>query len=271
MHHSVMDRLLVFSVLVAVAALGAGVAGVVAGIPALGVVAGSLGVVTGIAAAGLAVRLRDRDEALGQLTEDADRLRRDVDALTTMLSDRATLDEPEHSLDAELDVSITRHPASGAWAAVPRQPTGLVGEQHIGALLHQRVATARRHLQPLSVIVFALDSGGDDGAIAQQLETLGHVVVRTVRECDTVARVNDMMLAAILDGSAEHGALWAVERVRAALLESWDNEPVSVSAGIACYPTHALEAEELISAAGRALQAARQHGPASVQVAPQDR
>ena len=91
-----------------------------------------------------------------------------------------------------------------------------------------------------------------------------------MREGDTGGRVNDMTLAAILNGSAEQGALWAVERVRAALLERREDQPVSVSAGIACYPTHALDAEELISAAGRALQTACRRGNASVQVAPRD-
>jgi hypothetical protein len=36
-----------------------------------------------------------------------------------------------------------------------------------------------------------------------------------------------------------------------------------VSAGIACYPSHALDSVELVSCAGRALEDARAHGHAS--------
>lgn len=186
--------------------------------------------------------------------------------------------------------SRRRHPASGAEVNTsplgsatdnPRHPEVpfdvtsredapcVVGEAEFGVLLRQRVAAARRALHPLSVIVFAVDENevADPKERAADLDRLAYTVLDTLRECDSVARVNDLMLAAILDGAAEHGAVWAVERVRLGLLEGPDDAPTGVAAGIACYPTHALDAVELVSAAGRALEAARTRGHSRVQIA----
>ena len=50
------------------------------------------------------------------------------------------------------------------------------------------------------------------------------------------------------------------ERVREALRTSPIGDSLTVSAGIACYPTHALDAAELVARAGRALELARDAG-----------
>ncbi len=268
-----MDRRLVTSVLAAVAALAAGVAGLVLDAPVLGVVAGGLGLLTGIAAAGLAARLRDREGRVADLAADAARLREEMEALATLLETSQPRDRPGdapapnfESRGTAVEAAKSRHPASSL-APTDDSPPGLVDETHFTTVLHQRVASARRHLHPLSVVIFAVAGGP---GLDQRLDTLAHVVLRTLRECDSVARVNDLMLSAVLDGSSEHGAVWAVERVRAALADSPEDRPVQLSAGIACYPTHALEPDALIRAAGRALEIARAAGASEVQVADRD-
>ena len=58
----------------------------------------------------------------------------------------------------------------------------------------------------------------------------------------------------------EAGAVWAAERVRGTLLASPVGDSLTLSAGVACYPTHALGAAELVTQAGRALEEARSRG-----------
>ena len=69
-----------------------------------------------------------------------------------------------------------------------------------------------------------------------------------------------MVAVAVLVDTAEPGALTVAERVREQLRSSPIGDSLTVSAGIACYPTHALDAAELVSRAGRALDAARASG-----------
>jgi diguanylate cyclase (GGDEF)-like protein len=86
------------------------------------------------------------------------------------------------------------------------------------------------------------------------------VAWRTLRESDSVFRLGDVVAVAVLVDTAEPGALMVAERVRDALRSSPVGDSLTVSAGIACYPTHALDAAELVARAGRALELARSEG-----------
>ena len=46
-------------------------------------------------------------------------------------------------------------------------------------------------------------------------------------------------------------------------------DSLTVSAGVACYPTHALGAAELVAQAGKALDEARRRGADRVETAPE--
>jgi diguanylate cyclase (GGDEF)-like protein len=99
---------------------------------------------------------------------------------------------------------------------------------------------------------------------------LGAVVRRTLRECDAACRIGDTMAAAVLEDTAEAGAVWAAERVRGTLHGSPVGDSLTISAGIACYPSHALNAPELVDQAGRALESARARGRDHVEIAQPD-
>jgi diguanylate cyclase (GGDEF)-like protein len=139
-------------------------------------------------------------------------------------------------------------------------------------IVQQRVAAARRQLQPVSVVIFELDGIGrqDSDTQSQALGVLGAVVRRTLRECDAACRIGDTMAAAVLEDTAEAGAVWAAERVRGTLHGSPVGDSLTISAGIACYPSHALNAPELVDQAGRALEAARSRGRDHVEIAQPD-
>jgi len=54
--------------------------------------------------------------------------------------------------------------------------------------------------------------------------------------------VGDVVVIAALDDTTEDGARIAIERIQTGLRLATGDVGLTVSAGIACYPTHALEA-----------------------------
>jgi diguanylate cyclase (GGDEF)-like protein len=140
--------------------------------------------------------------------------------------------------------------------------SGLVRERHLAVVLQQVVAAARRKLQPVSVIFWELDGlqAAPDAARDEALNVLAAVAWRTMRESDTVFRLGDFVALGVLVDTAEPGAVIVADRVRETLRTSPEGHWLTVSAGIACYPSHALDSVELVSCAGRALEAARARG-----------
>jgi len=143
--------------------------------------------------------------------------------------------------------------------------SGLIRERHLAVVLQQVVAAARRKVQPTSVIYWELDDVEHASAtlIDDALTALGAVAWRTLRESDAVFRIGDRAALGVLIDTSEPGAVIVAERVRASLRSSPVGDALTVSAGIACYPTHALDPVELVSRAGRALEAARAESPAA--------
>jgi diguanylate cyclase (GGDEF)-like protein len=86
-----------------------------------------------------------------------------------------------------------------------------------------------------------------------------------VRKVDTVARIGGEEFAFLLPDTDEAGGMLVAERVRHALR---DAQPLSVSFGVAVYPTHAESADRLLHAADQALYAAKDAGRDRSLVAP---
>jgi diguanylate cyclase (GGDEF)-like protein len=234
-----------FAVLAAVAIV-VGVAAVVFDEVALAVVAA----VVALATAGVGVwtdlqRTR-ADAALWRARVEARQLARKLQEAEATAVERSPTGEPTR--DWEID------PLSG-----------LVRERHLAVMLQQVVAAARRKLQPVSVIFWELDGLRDapDAARDEALNVLAAVAWRTMRESDTVFRLGDFVALGVLVDTAEPGAVIVADRVRESLRTSPEGHWLTVSAGIACYPSHALDSVELVSCAGRALEDARAHGHSS--------
>jgi diguanylate cyclase (GGDEF)-like protein len=258
-----MDRRLGISIGAGLASLGIGVSAEVVGEPALGMVAGVCGFVAAIGATALGARARMSEEQLHELSVDRARLRRELDALAAIFAEEAT-----RRNGAEGPVPDGRDESD----AVVDPVSGLLDQQFFKVIVQQRVAAARRQLQPVSVVIFELDGIGraDRETRHQALGVLGEVVRRTLRECDAACRIGDTMAAAVLEDTAEAGAVWAAERVRGTLHGSPVGDSLTISAGIACYPSHALNAPELVDQAGRALETARARGRDHVEIAQPD-
>jgi diguanylate cyclase (GGDEF)-like protein len=258
-----MDRRLALSIGAGFASLALGIVVGVFGLPELAVLAGFFGLLGAIGATALSVWTRTAGEQLHEMSVDRARLRRELDALAAIFAEEATRrnnTEEATGLDA-----VDSEPLVDS-------VSGLLEQQFFKVIVQQRVAAARRQLQPVSVVIFELDGVGrsDTETQKQALGVLGAVVRRTLRECDAACRIGDTMAAAVLEDTAEAGAVWAAERVRGTLHGSPVGDSLTISAGIACYPSHALNAPELVDQAGRALESARARGRDHVEIAQPD-
>ena len=140
--------------------------------------------------------------------------------------------------------------------------SGLPDHRYFEIALGRHLAMARRGLRPLSLVLFELDGLENfapylrDHAMRVLTRTLG----KTLRDSDTACRISDSVVGVLLDDTPDAGAVWAAERIRGALFASPAGDILTLSAGVACYPAHALEAEHLVDSAKRALEAARTNG-----------
>lgn len=259
------DPRLVVAVSGGLAALAAGAIGVAMNSPAFAVVAGVSGVIAATAGVALGARARQSEDRLAVAEDEIRAVRRELSSINAALAEEANRRAAEAEL-GDLDEADARERPEHAFDAA----TGLYDERYFAVLVQQQVAAARRSLRPVSVVIFEIDSMGDaDGDSRQQaLGVVGDVVRRTLRESDAACRLGDLMVGAILEDTPEAGAVWAAERVRGTLLASPIGDALTLSAGVACYPTHALGAAELVHQASRALDEARSRGRDRVELAP---
>lgn len=142
--------------------------------------------------------------------------------------------------------------------------TGLYAGEHYLVVARQQVASARRSLQPVSIICFEVEA---DGGGSEPVATVATVLLRTLRESDASFRIGERRIAAVLEDTGEEGAVWAARRVRSALLATPGGSRCTVSAGIACYPEHALDAADLVARAEAALASTLATGRDRVEIA----
>jgi GGDEF domain-containing protein len=141
--------------------------------------------------------------------------------------------------------------------------TGLLDGRYFRVALEQRVAAARRKLQPLAVMLIEVDR--EHPSPLSFVEQAG-IVCETLREADTSCRIGATRLGLILEEATEFGGVFAIERVRMAVNQAGGDEE-HLWAGVAGYPTHALDAQQLLERAELALERARESGRGWVRVA----
>jgi len=258
----VKDRRVAYSIAAGFAALVAGMVAAVADQPDFGLVAGGFGFLAAIGATAIGARLRTVEDEHARLVGERDGLRRELDALAAIFADEASTSRARAALPL----------ATTPTEAIVDTVSGLLGEQHYKVLVQKRVAAARRALQPISLVMFQVD-GLDDAPperCDQAVAALGEVITATLRESDAACRIGPSMASAILEDTAEAGAVWAAERIRGTLHQTELGDVLTSSAGVACYPTHALSALELMDRAQRALDHARSQGRDRLEVATSD-
>jgi diguanylate cyclase (GGDEF)-like protein len=227
----------------AVVAVAAGIAVVVFDEAILGLIAALVAVGAAVVGATVDLRRTRAEQALLEARFQTRGLRRELQEVEAAAGTRSPTGESTD--DWEID------PASG-----------LIRERHLAVVLQQIMAAARRKVQPVSVVFWELDGlqEAPSSARDEALNALAAVAWHTMRESDTVFRLGDSVALGVLVDTAEPGALVVAERVRESLRSSPVGDSLTVSAGIACYPSHALDPVELVSRAGKALEAARAEG-----------
>ena len=254
------DRYLIGSTAAGFVSLTAGAVGTALDLNRLGVVAGLSGFAAAIFGAAIGARTQPAGQELATRTAERDQYRRELDSLTAIFGGEASTDN-----------TLALAPSADFQTALDTA-SGLLDQQFFGVLVQQRVAAARRHLQPIAIVIFDIDGldRKDTPACDSAISALGETMIRTLRESDAACRVGTTMAAAILEDTAEAGAVWAAERIRGTLHQASSGEAHTVSAGIACYPTHALGATELIERARGALETARAQGRDRLEIANSD-
>lgn len=147
--------------------------------------------------------------------------------------------------------------------------SGLFSEAFLRAILPTRIATARRTLRQLGLVLVDIEAAGKargPEAGTLDLTQVAGIVARTLRDSDIAVRFEDGRFALLLEFTPAEGCVVVAERLQKTLsrelpnLDSW--------CGLACYPAHAIDDAELLAAAGRALADARRAGPSTVTMAP---
>ena len=250
-----MDRRALLGLLSGAAGLALGATAVAVGSPLLGVVAAACALV----AAAMCIVVAHR---LGDHRRDTETLRREILQLEdALLAEREAFES----------ATVLNEPAEAVAAGAVRDAeTGLLGEHYFELALEHRIAAARRQLQPVALLLLAIDAEGvTDQGRQDVLVAFADILRDTLRESDTVCRLGAASFGVILEDTSEAGGVWAAERLRTALVRQRD-ALVRLAAGVAAYPTHALEADEVLSRARGALESARSSGSSRVEVASAD-
>lgn len=133
--------------------------------------------------------------------------------------------------------------------------TGLPDLPFFTLALEGRVSAARRHLWPVTVLLveITLTPECETGrAQTDAIASFADLLRATLREADIACRTSTTRFAVLLDDTAEEGGVWTAERVQVAL--SHDVSKVrGLAAGVASYPTHGLEAGDVLTRAQAAL------------------
>ena len=263
-----MDRRALASTAFGVLGFAAGVAAAVLSAPLVGVVAGLLALAAAAFVLPIAGEIRAHQDAVMEMQHGLASLEGEI----ARLHEEAAAGKEAVSVAEAFTEMVSVHSlqVTGiATAGLVDQPTGLLDGRYFRAALDGRLATARRHLRPVSLVLLQLDQA--EGLPAHEREiavaAFGEVLTRTLREADTACLVDDGRFAVILEDTSEGGGVWAAERIRRALASD-GGRVQALSAGVASYPTHALDADELLDRATTALIRARSGGRGQVEVAP---
>jgi diguanylate cyclase (GGDEF)-like protein len=144
--------------------------------------------------------------------------------------------------------------------------TGLFSEGYFRVALEARLSAARRHLRPVAVVLLDVVEGLEDGLPRPtDPSAVADGVRETVRDADTACRMNDGRFALVLEDTPENGAIWTIERDRRHLADHHPGQ--TLWAGVACYPAHAFDSDEILKQAEEALTNAREWRQDRIEVA----
>jgi diguanylate cyclase (GGDEF)-like protein len=153
--------------------------------------------------------------------------------------------------------------------------TGLPNRRAADEAIKRMIAHAGRTVTPLSVVLVDLDHfkevndlhGHEQGDAA--LAAIGQILAASVRASDFAARNGGEEFLLLLPDTDRRGAVGVAEKLRRTIenAEIRDIGCLTASFGIAALPEDAVDSEQLLRRADRALYAAKAHGRNRVEVA----
>jgi diguanylate cyclase (GGDEF)-like protein len=153
--------------------------------------------------------------------------------------------------------------------------TGLPNRRAADDAIKRMIAHAGRTVTPLSVVLIDLDHfkevndlhGHEQGDAA--LAAIGQILAASVRASDFAARYGGEEFLLLLPDTDRRGAVGVAEKLRRTIenAEIRDIGCLTASLGIAALPEDAVDSEQLLRRADRALYAAKAHGRNRVEVA----
>jgi diguanylate cyclase (GGDEF)-like protein len=150
--------------------------------------------------------------------------------------------------------------------AVTDHLTGVSNRRAFTERIGTEIERARRSRQPLAMVMFDIDRfkvlndtlGHLEGDRA--LVMLAGLLAHNRRASDMVARFGGEEFALLLPGAGFDDAMMVAEKIRAATESARMPGSCTVSAGVATFPDHALDARTLIAAADAAMYEAKALG-----------
>jgi diguanylate cyclase (GGDEF)-like protein len=224
-----MDRRALPGLIAGLAGCASGVAGALLRSPVLTVLAAGCALVAGASSLALLDRARHAEHRATLATEELAELRG---------VELAPLPEHQSVVDPE---------------------TGLPDGRFFEVVVESRVSAARRHLWPVTVILLEIAPG--QALTSTTVGGLTSLLRHTLRESDVICRTGSRSFALLLEDTNEAGGVWAAERIQAAIAR--EAVPgAALVAGVASYPTHGLQPQEILSQARLALARAKTRGAA---------
>jgi diguanylate cyclase (GGDEF)-like protein len=160
----------------------------------------------------------------------------------------------------------------------PSETTILHDATFLNAVLPFALNQARRHREPLSLVCVAIDrlSGIQKllgrAAVDQLVRKVGETVTTLIRNSDIVARLDDDRIIAVLPRAPGKGALDVARKICSTIFDKNEAEcvipQVTVTIGVATFPSCADNVYALFDAADNALAQAQRQGRNQVVLAP---
>ncbi|MBI1269596.1 diguanylate cyclase [bacterium] len=180
------------------------------------------------------------------------------------LEQRSLLTSTEQSLAAVKGEEIER-------LALLDSLTDLYNHRTFTKEIKDELKRAKRYKRPVALCMVAIDGFKDVvkqyGALTSDavIKVVADVLKGAIRDVDIPARYSAEEFALIFPETNASGAAIVAERIRQrvatqSITHNWHNLKVTASVGLAAFPAHAREHDELIEKGIRALEIAMQKG-----------